>query len=82
LKRLAIERLELDLRGVPHEAAAAAARQIGPALARALAGRRVSATPAPSIDAGRAAIGAAPSADAIATRVAQQIAGKMSRGRS
>jgi hypothetical protein len=82
MKRLAIDRLDLDLRGVPHATAEAAARLIGPALAVALAGRNVAATPGASIDAGRVTVGAAADANALATRVAQQIAVKTSESRS
>jgi hypothetical protein len=82
MKRLLIDRLELDLRGIPHATAEAAARRIGPALSGALADRRLTAATTASIDAGAVVFGAAPDADALATRIAQQIAGKTSRSRS
>jgi hypothetical protein len=82
MKRIAIERLELDLRGVPHATAAAAARQIGPALAQAFGDRQLATTSAASIDTGRVALGVTPDANAIATHVARQIASKTSRQRS
>jgi hypothetical protein len=82
MKRLAIDRLDIDLRGVPPATAEAAVRLIGPALARALSGRHVFATPGASIDAGRVTVGTAPNANALATRVAQQIAVKTSESRS
>jgi hypothetical protein len=82
VRRLTIERLELDMRGVPHATAESAARRLGPALSRALADRQLTATPAARIDAGAIAVGAAPDANVLAARVAQQIAGKTSRSRS
>ena len=82
MKRLVIERLELDLRGIPHATAEGAARRIGPALSRALAGRQLTATPAARVDAGSLAFGAAPDANVLATRLAQRLAGKTSRSRS
>jgi len=82
MKRLTIERLDLDLTGVPRETAAAAARLVGPALARALAGRRLDAAPADRIDAGRLASPASPEAGALAARIAHRIAAKTSRGPS
>jgi hypothetical protein len=82
MRRLTIERLELDMRGVPHATAEIAARRLGPALSRALAGRQLIAAPAARIDAGPVAVGAAPDANGLAARVAQQIAGRMSRSRS
>jgi hypothetical protein len=82
MKRIAIERLDLDLRGVPQPTAESAARLIGPALARALSGRQVVGTRGAGIDAGRIAMETAPDANALSTRIAQQIAGKTSRGRS
>ena len=80
MKRLTIDRLELDLRGVPPATAEAAARALGPALARELAQRRVAAAPAEHIDAGRIASGAAPDAGLLATQIAQRLAHTTSRG--
>jgi hypothetical protein len=82
MKRLVIERLDLDLRGVPRATAELAARQIGPALARALTGRRLTSVSAASVDAGAVAIGAAPEAAAVATQIAARIAGTTSGSRS
>ena len=82
MKRLLIDRLELDLRGVPYATAELAARQIGPALARVLAERQLTEPPAANLDAGSVAFGAASDANTLAARVAQQIAGKTSRSRS
>jgi hypothetical protein len=80
MKRLSIDRLDLDLRGVPHGTAENAARLLGPALARALEGRRVTAAAAESIDAGR--IAGTTDAGALAAGIAQRIADKTSRSRS
>jgi hypothetical protein len=82
MRRLTIERLELDMRGVPAATAESAARRLGPALSRALAGREMTAVPAARIDAGAIALGAAPDANVLAVRVAHEIAAKTSRSRS
>ena len=82
MKRLVIERLDLDMRGVPRATAELAARQIGPALARALTGRRLTSVSAASVDAGAVAFGAAPDAATVASHVAERIAGKTSGSRS
>jgi hypothetical protein len=82
MRRFTIERLELDMRGVPPATAESAARGLGPALARALAGRELTAAPAARIDAGAVAAGPAADANVLAARVAQQIAAKTSRSRS
>jgi hypothetical protein len=82
MRRLTIERLELDMRGVPPATAESAARRLGGALSRALADRELTAVPAARIDAGAIALDAAPDANVLASRVAQQIAGKTSRSRS
>jgi hypothetical protein len=81
MKRLAIENLHLDLRGIDRATAEAAARRIGPALSRALAGRRVlqSGTAAPT---SRITAGGATDAGALASIVARQIADAASRSRS
>jgi hypothetical protein len=80
MKRLSIDRLDLDLRGISRDTADNAARLLGPALARALAGRRITATGAESIDAGR--VTGSADAGTIATGIAQRIAEKTSRSRS
>jgi hypothetical protein len=82
MRRLTIERLELDFRGVPHATADIAARRLGPALSRALANRQLKPASAARIDAGSIAIAAPPDANVVAARIAQQIAGKISRSRS
>jgi hypothetical protein len=74
MKRLSIGRLELDLHGIAPDTAKAAARALGPALARALTQRCLHAAPAERIDAGRIASAAAPDAGSLATQIAQRIA--------
>lgn len=78
MKRLVIDRLDLDLRGVSLEAAEAAARLLGPALAKALAGRRIGGAVADRIDAGRISFPNAPEAQNLANVVAQRIATRTS----
>ena len=56
MKRLVIDRLELDLRGLSPASAEEAARLLGPALARALAQGSLTARPATRLDAGRIVI--------------------------
>ena len=80
MKKLLIERLNLDLRGIAPVTARSAARLLGPALAQALGGRRLIDRPAPSIDAGRAGIETAHDATGLASHIARQIAAKTSRG--
>ncbi|MDH4553616.1 hypothetical protein E8F11_00240 [Pseudomonas sp. BN417] len=76
-RRLHIDALELDLRGIPPETAEAAVRLLGPALAKALTGQPVQALPAEHLDAGELASPAAPSAHALAAGIAQRIAGSL-----
>lgn len=78
-RRLRLERLELDLRGVAPSTAEATARALGPALAQALAARRVQLAPADRIDAGRITSPASPSALDLASRIAQRIANSVRR---
>ena len=74
-RRVRIERLELDLRGIAPDVAQAAARALGAALAQALAAApRARFEPAERIDAGRIASPAAPSAHDLATGIAGRIA--------
>ncbi|MBT8768527.1 hypothetical protein [Metapseudomonas boanensis] len=73
-RRLHINALELDLRGIPAETAEAAARLLGPALAQALAGQDPQALSGERLDAGQLAGPAAPSAQALAAGIAQRIA--------
>ena len=80
-RRLHIDRLELDLRGIDPATAEAAVRvlapALGPELARALAQRVAPLAPAVRIDAGRMASPASPSVDALAAGMAQRIAGSL-----
>jgi hypothetical protein len=80
MKRVIIDRLELDLRGVAPANAQEAARLLGPALQRALAKRSISASPAERLDAGRIDITASAQPPSIATRAAERIAQHISRG--
>jgi hypothetical protein len=74
VKRLRIDRLHLDLRGVAPAAAEAAARQIGPALVRALADRALNVRSTGRLDGGRIATDANPSGSALAERIAVRLA--------
>ncbi|PXX69515.1 hypothetical protein SAMN05660489_02915 [Pseudomonas sp. LAMO17WK12:I10] len=74
-RRLHIDALELDLRGVSPATAEALARLLGPALARALAQQPYA--PLACLDAGRLACAASPDAEALATDIAQRIAGRL-----
>lgn len=81
-RRLHIERLELDLRGIAPATAEAAARALGPALAQALAPHHRQIAPADRIDAGRITSPSSPAAHDLATHIAQCIAASARRGRS
>ena len=81
-RRLHIERLELDLRGVAPATAEATAQALGPALARALAVDAGDIAVKQRIDAGRIATPAMPQPGALAEGVAQRIAGSLRRERS
>ncbi len=75
-RRLAIERLELDLRGVAPELAESAVRLLGPALQRALsaqAERTTGLAGQPRIDAGRIDIPSGLAAQGLADRIAHQL---------
>ena len=83
MKTIRIDRIELDLRGVPRETAEAAARLLGPALARALAAQAhgIDRWAQPSaIDAGRVAFDAVPGAGALADRLSGHIAALLADG--
>jgi len=73
-RRLRIDRLELDLRGIAPATAHAAARALGPALAHALASHHAHIGPADRIDAGRIVSPALPGAHDLAAGIAQRIA--------
>jgi hypothetical protein len=81
-RRLHIERLELDLRGVAPATAEATAQALGPALARALAVDAGDIAAKKRIDAGRIATRATPEPGALANRIAQRIAASLRRERS
>ena len=86
-RRLRIDRLDLDLRGIPPATAEAAARALGPALARALASnhariaRAGHIAPADRIDAGRITSPASPRARDLAAGIAERIAGAVRQER-
>lgn len=74
-RRLHIDRLELDLRGIAPATAEAAARALGPLLAQALAAHPPTATASVDrLDAGRLACPTAPAAQDLAARIAQHVA--------
>jgi len=79
-RRVRIDRIDLDLRGLSPAKAREAARALGPALARALAGSAVRIEHAERIDAGT--IRTSPAAEthaltaAIATRIARKVGGE------
>ncbi len=79
MKRLVIDRLDLDLRGVSPATAETVARLLGPALARAMRGRHIDASPAQRIDAGRLGTATATEPDVLATQIAERIAHRTSR---
>jgi hypothetical protein len=81
-RRLHIDRLELDLRGVTPAAAEAAARALGPALARLLEADAGHIAAKGRIDAGAIATPASPEPGALAASIAQRIAGSLRRERS
>ena len=74
VRRLRIERLELDARGVDPAVAEAAARALGPALARTLAPHRLNIAPADRIDAGRFASPVPTGTQDLAIGIAEHIA--------
>ena len=78
-RRVRIERLELDVRGVAPATANAAAHALGPALARTLASRSVRVAAADRIDAGRIVGSASPDAHDLVTRIARRIASTIHR---
>ena len=76
-RRVTIERIELDLRGLAPADAEATARAVGPALARSLAGMPVRIDSTERIEAGRIASPRAPQAEALAAEIALRIAQRM-----
>lgn len=73
-RRIRIDRLELDLRGIAPATANAAVRSLGPALARTLSNRGERVAPADRIDAGRIVSPSSPTAQNLADGIAQRIA--------
>ena len=69
MKRFRIDRIDVDMRGVPPAAARAAARALGAAIQRQMA------RPAGAATRGRTAT----TANGLADRVARQIVGKIGR---
>jgi hypothetical protein len=80
MKRLLIDRLDLDLRGVSPANAESVARFLGPALAQTMRGRQIGRSSAQEIDAGHFSVSAAPEPGELAARIAQRIADKTSGG--
>ena len=78
-RRVTIERIEIDLRGIAPASAEAAARLLGPALTRALTAERSRIGATDRVDAGEIAYTRAPSIDALAGDIAQRIARGMRR---
>jgi len=72
-RRLHIERLELDLRGMTPAAAEALARSLGPLLGEAFAARRGRIVPVDRIDAGRVAFQGSRTPHELAVGIAQRI---------
>lgn len=73
-KRIVIDRLDLNLRGIDQATAQAAARLLGPALSRALQQRNFTARAIDTLDAGHIDTPASPQPAELATRIARQIA--------
>jgi hypothetical protein len=78
-RRVRIDRLELDLRGIAPATANAAARALGPALADALASTPPHVTASARIDAGRITSAASPSPTDVAAGIARRIAHTLRR---
>jgi hypothetical protein len=80
VRRIHIQRLDVDVRGMAPHAAEATARLLRPALTQVLAGRRIEASSAKRVDAGRIALGGAAAPHAVAHQLAQRIADKLREG--
>jgi hypothetical protein len=78
-RRVRIDRLELDLRGIDPGTANAAAHALGAALAQALAAHHAHIQPADRVDAGRIESPASPDAHHLATGIARRIADTIRR---
>jgi hypothetical protein len=79
-RRLRIGRLDVDLRGIAPATAEAAARALGPALARALTAHHPLGAGAERIDAGRIETHASPDAEGLAASLARRVARALERG--
>ena len=73
-RRLRIGRLDLDMRGVDATQAEAAARALGPALAREIASRGPLGVERERVDAGRIAMPASSASGDLAAAIARRIA--------
>lgn len=73
-RRIVIESLHLDLRGIDPATAQAAARLLGPALSRALQQRDLTTRSVDRLDAGRIDSPASPQPAELAAHIARQIA--------
>jgi hypothetical protein len=80
MKRLLIDRLDLDLRGVSPANAESVARLLGPALAQAMRGQQIGRSPGQDIDAGRFSVSTTPEPGELAAQIAQRIVDKTSGG--
>lgn len=78
-RRIVIDRLDLDLRGIDPATAQAAARLLGPALSRALQQRDFTARSVERLDAGRIDSPASPQPAALAAHIAGQIARQIAK---
>jgi hypothetical protein len=74
-RRVHVDRLELDLRGIDPATAQAAARALGPALARALANRSGQFRAAACADAGQVGAPSPAAPGTLAADIAHRIAG-------
>jgi hypothetical protein len=80
-RRLRIDRLELDLRGISPATAESAARALGPALAQALSPRDAHNAPGDRIDAGRLVTSASIGPRELAAGIARRIAESARKGK-
>lgn len=76
-RRVHIDRIELDLRGLSPAMAGEAARALGPALARALASSAHRVAPAERLDAGTVRTSSTAEAHTLTTAIANRIARKV-----
>ena len=81
-RRIRIDRVDLDLRGIAPATAEAAARALGPALERELASRAGEIGASQRVDAGRLSVTASQDPVTLAQGIAQRIAAAARRPRS